>query len=278
MKQTAHFNSIEKALQILLAFQAERTSWGVRELSAQLGFSPATVQRILQVLKANGFVEQDAATRQYRLGFVYYGFLHALKGTYPITRASQPFMQRLVTRTRETVHLNIREGTDRVCIDNMESPQTLKATMPIGSRSPLYAGGSSKCLLAFCEAEFREQYLENLTAIPPLTHHTVTDLDALRAELAQIAAQGYAVSLGERNPGLGSLSAPVFNHRGQLLATLSLALPEIRYKDDRHREFCLQELCQTAREFSQVMGHDGELQGRTSEKGDINAGESKTAE
>lgn len=257
MKQNTKLNSVEKALKILLAFQSDHPTWGVRELSGHLGFSPATVQRILQTLKTHAFVEQDLATRQYHLGFVYYGFLHALKGTYPITRASQPFLQRLVNRTRETVHLNIIEGTDRVCVDNMESPQTLKATMPIGSRSPLYAGGSSKCLLAFCEPEFREQYLKNLTAITPLTAHTVTDLDALRAELAKIVRQGYAVSLGERNRGLGSLSAPVFNHRGQLLATLSLALPEIRYKDDQHREFCLRELCQTAREFSKVMGYDG---------------------
>ena len=73
MKQNgSSVNSIEKALRILLAFQTEHPSWGVRELSAHLGFSPATVQRALQTLKAYGFVNQDPDTRQYRLGNVFF--------------------------------------------------------------------------------------------------------------------------------------------------------------------------------------------------------------
>ena len=257
MKQPERLNSVEKALQILLSFQADRSSWGVRELSGHLGFSPATVQRILQVLKTNAFVAQDPITRQYHLGVVFYRFLHALKGPYPITRASQPFLQRLVTATGETVHLNIIEGTDRVCIDTVESPQALKASMPIGSRSPLYAGGSSKCLLAFCERPMRERYLEETSVLNRFTDRTLTDPAALRRELERIAAQGYAESLGERNRGLGSLSAPVFDHHGRLLATLSIAIPEIRYLDRAHRNFCLEELRRTAADLSRVMGYEG---------------------
>lgn len=257
MKQPERLNAVAKALQILRAFTAERPTWGVRELGAHLGFSPATVQRILQVLKTYDFVAQDPATRQYHLGVALYSFFHALKGTYPITRASQPFLRRLVDATRETVHLNVIEGTDRVCIDNMESPQALKAAMPIGSRAPLYAGGSSKCLLAFCEPRFCERYLDSLDAPQPFTERTVTDVAALRAELQQIHARGYAVSLGEHNRGLGSLSAPVFGHHGQLLATLSLAIPEIRYRDTDHRTTCIRELLRTARDFSREMGYGG---------------------
>jgi len=221
-----------------------------------LGFSPATVQRLLQVLKANAFVAQDPVSRQYHLGVVFYRFLHTLKGTHPITRASQPFLQRLVSLTGETVHLNIIEGTDRVCIDTIESSRALKASMPIGSRSPLYAGGSSKCLLAFCEPEFRERYLSGLPELVPFTDRTVTDPVALRQELDRIRTLGYAVSLGERNRGLGSLSAPILNHQGQLLATLSLAVPEIRYQDAAHRQFCLKQLCEIAQAFSRVMGYE----------------------
>jgi len=256
MKPSERLNSVEKALQILLSFQVERPSWGVRELGVHLGFSPATVQRILQVLKANAFVAQDPVSRQYRLGVVFYTFLHALKGAYPITRTGQPFLQRLLAATGETVHLNIIEGTDRVCIDTLESSQALKASMPIGSRSPLYAGGSSKCLLAFWEPDLRELYLKNLTDLQPFTEHTVTDVDLLRQELARIARQGYAESLAERNRGLGSLSAPVFDHHGRMLATLSLAIPEIRYEEEAHRDSCLNELRRTAEAFSRVMGYE----------------------
>jgi len=246
-------NSVEKALKILKAFEGERSYWGVRELSTHLGFSPATVQRILQTLKSYAFVDQDPHTRQYRLGNIYFSFIQTLQRIYPITRVAQPFMKQLLSLTQETVHLNVIEGDERICIDNMESSQNLKGFMPIGSRSPLYAGASSKCLLAFSDKDFIEAYLQQVkpTAI---TKNTLTDLKKVRSELEIIRKQGYAASLGERNPGLGSLSAPILDYRGMLLASISLAIPEIRYQDQKRRKEYIRVLLQTAKDLSKVMG------------------------
>jgi len=237
-------NSVEKALKILKAFEGERSYWGVRELSTHLGFSPATVY---------AFVAQDSQTRQYRLGNIYFSFIQTLQRIYPITRVAQPFMKQLLSLTQETVHLNVIEGDERICIDNMESSQNLKGFMPIGSRSPLYAGASSKCLLAFSDEDFIEAYLQQVkpTAI---TKNTLTDLKKVRSELEIIRKQGYAASLGERNPGLGSLSAPILDYRGMLLASISLAIPEIRYQDQKRRKEYIRVLLQTAKDLSKVMG------------------------
>jgi len=249
-------NSVEKAIAILKAFQADRPVWGVRELSGRLDFSPATVQRILQTLKRHGFVEQDDRTRQYRLGSVYYRFIAILESDPSIPRAAQSFMRALLAATRETVHLNVIDGTDRVCIDHMESPQELKAIMPIGNRSPLHAGASAKCLLAFSSAAFIESYLDR-AELEAFTQQTLIDTDHLKKELDRIRRQGYAASLGERIAGLGALSAPVLNHQGSLLAAISLALPEIRYRDPDHRKFCIAALLKATRDFSRHMGYPG---------------------
>ncbi len=254
MKQDrSRLNSVEKALKILLAFQAERPSWGVRGLSAHIGFSPATVQRILQTLKTHGFVLQDSKNQQYRLGNVFFQFMDTLQHSRPVARSAQPFMERLLTRTLETVHLNAIDKMDRLCIDTLESPQHLKASMPIGSRSPLHAGASSKCLLAFASSDFVDHYIKT-ASLESVTGDTITDEDALRGELARVVRLGYAASLGERTPGLGSISAPILNHRGMAAAALSLAIPEIRYKDDDHQRRCLKELLATAEELSAIMG------------------------
>ena len=167
-------------------------------------------------------------------------------------------MQRLLSKTRETVHLNVIQNMERVCIDHIESPRHLKATMPVGSRSPLYAGASSKCLLAFSPTEFKDRYLKRVK-LKPVTESTITDSRKLYAELSLIGRQGYASSLGERNPGLGSLSAPVRDHRGMLLASISLAIPEIRYKDKKYRRICIEELVKTAEDFSKTMGYQKEF-------------------
>lgn len=255
MKQpSTQLNSVEKALKILLFFQPDHPTWGVRELSARLGFSPATAQRILQTLKSFGFIEQDPDTRQYFLGNIYYRFIQTLQSQQPIARAALPFMQKLLSATQETVHLNIIQGRERVCIDTLESHQNLKAGMPIGSRSPLYAGASSKCLLAFSTDDFIEEYLKTVP-LTPLTEGTIINPKKLRAELKNIRDRGYALSLGERSEGLGSLSAPVTDYRGMIIAAVSLALPEIRYREDRHREFCLGELCRNTEALSRRMGN-----------------------
>jgi DNA-binding IclR family transcriptional regulator len=254
MKQAAKLNSVEKALRILLAFDTKQPTWGVRQLSTNMGFSPATVQRLLQTLRAFGFVDQIPETRQYQLGNIYYRFLHTIQNSLPLTRSAESFMKSLAGVTQETVHLNVIDGNERVCIDTIESAQNLKASMPIGSRSPLYAGASSKCLLAFSEDTFRRSYLE-VARLTPITANTIVDKARLSRELKAIAEHGYAESLGERSDGLGSLSAPVFNHRGAIAAALSLAIPEIRFRNKAHREFCLVNLRDTTGQLSQRMGY-----------------------
>ena len=183
-KQT-QINSVEKALLILLAFQKERTSWGVRELSAHLGFSPSTVQRLLQTLKLHNFISQDHESRQYHLGNIYFKFIHILQNTYPVIQTSIPFLKRLLANTQETVHLNIIDENERVCIHSLESSQPLKASMPIGSKSPLYAGASSKCLLAFSPKAFQSEILNEIE-LKPVTSHTITSKERLLEELLYI--------------------------------------------------------------------------------------------
>lgn len=248
-------NSIEKALMVLMVFREEQPSWGVKELSVHLGFSPSTTQRILQILKTHGFIRQDPGTRLYSLGNIYLSFFRALQNSYPITQISMPFMKRLLSRTRETVHLNIidTDGISRICISTLESTQELKATMPVGTRAPLYAGATSKCLLAFSPQDFIDKYLAKVR-LKPLTNNTTVKMEQLIQELALIREQGYASSLGEAWQGLGALSIPFFAfYQGMpVQATISLAIPEIRFNNSDHRKMCIEELLLVSKEFSEV--------------------------
>lgn len=247
--------SVEKALKILQAFQTKQSTWGVRQLSAYLGFNPATVQRTLQTLKEYKYIDQDPASRKYSLGYVYFNFVHTLQNSFSILKEVRPFMQALVSRLRETVHINIIENKMRVCIDTIESPERLKVTMPIGSSAPLYSGATSKCLLAFSTQDFIKNYLQEVS-LTRITNQTITDITQLRLELTKIKEKGYATSLGELTAGLGALSVPLLNHESVLLASLSLAIPEQRYKDRSHQRFCIKELCNAAQEFSTIVGKE----------------------
>lgn len=247
-------NAIEKALEIMLKFQdINKASWGIRELSAELGFSPATVQRILSVLKSYGFVRQDARTRQYFVGNIFYRFLENLNHSSNLTGIGRQFLEELARQTRETVYLNVIQGNLRICIDSIESTRVLKAGMPVGDQSPLYAGASAKCLLAFSSEAFQQEYVDAISPTP-MTDNTIVDKAALASELKKIVLRGYAVSLAERTPGIGSVSAPVFDYRGRILASLSLAVPEIRTRDKSHFSYCITVLMDAAQAFSRAMG------------------------
>jgi DNA-binding IclR family transcriptional regulator len=124
--ETKKLNAIEKALEIMLKFQDIKASWGIRELSGELGFSPATVQRILTVLKSYGFVRQDARTRQYFVGNIFYRFLENLNHSNNLTGIGRPFLEELARQTHETVYLNVIQGNLRICIDSIESTRVLK--------------------------------------------------------------------------------------------------------------------------------------------------------
>ncbi len=247
-------NSIEKALTLLLAFEKEQPSWGVRELSAHLGFSPATVLRMLQTLKRYDFIRQDQATKKYRLGNVYFNFFRVLRDTDTLGQAVAPYLESLREKTGETVHFNVIEDRFRVCALTLESRQSLKAGMPVGNRSPLHAGASSKCLLAFAPETVRTAYLSKNT-LAPVTENTIVNCNQLQSEIEDIRALGYASSLAERTPGLGSLSAPLLNDRGKLLGSISLAIPEIRYKDYDHRNACIAALLDTVKAARATLGH-----------------------
>jgi IclR family KDG regulon transcriptional repressor len=255
MKQKpTSLNVVQKALRLLMAFSREHPVWGVRQLSAHLGFSQATVHRLLRDLRQYAFVDQDPETRRYRLGNIYFHFLYVYQSNYPLITLAKPAMRELAQHTRETVHLNLIEGEERICVESVESPQRLRASMPIGEKSPLYAGASAKCLLAFSSEEFIEDYLRR-TRLTPLTANTRTDPQVIRQELQHSRKIGYMASRGERTPGLATLSAPVFDHLGALLASLSVTMPELRYKDQGHRKVCLEALLKAAASLSQTMGY-----------------------
>ncbi len=247
-------NSIEKAIEILLKFQNVTSGRGVRELSQELNFSPATVQRILKTLRSYDFVEQEPKSRHYFLGSVFYRFFNTLHNSNRITGSARQFMEKVAKTTRETVHLNIIERNHRICIDTMESPRTLRACMPIGHRSPLYAGASAKCLLAFSPTDVIKHYLET-TNLTQLTNSTIINTKLLKTELFKIKKRGYAESLGERTLGLGSISTPVLNHEGIVQASLSLAIPEIRFSNKEHLKNCIKTLTLASEAFSKAMGY-----------------------
>lgn len=218
--------SVARAVDLLLALG--RGPQQLRTVSAEVGLSKATAYRILTTFRHKEMVLQDPNTGAYRLGPACLHLISSLvdgKAGFPFD--AEQDLEDLRTRTGETVTVHVRSGPSRICIEELPSPQVIRYTAGLGVTAGVHVGSAGKVLLAFLEDGEREKVLESLN-LQPATPATIIDLQQLREELEKVRIDGVSVSEGERVEGAIGVSAPIFDGRGLLVASLSVLGPETR--------------------------------------------------
>ncbi len=245
--------SLERAFCILDCFTIDHPELGVREAARLAGLSSSTTGRLLAALKAAGVVSQNPATHAYSLGprvLVWAGvYTHSID----VRSAALELMHELHRTTRETISLYILDGNDRICVERLESPQNVRIVSRVGLRLPLYAGSAGKVLLAFLPPTRRDEILSSSNLVP-LTSNTITDPAAIQAEVEKIRRQGYAVSYGEWLLDASGVAAPIFDHRGDVIAALTISGPSQRFTRDKVKEYT-EKIVPVAGQISIAMGY-----------------------
>jgi DNA-binding IclR family transcriptional regulator len=194
---------LDKAVAVLAALEPGPRSLG--ELVDDTGISRATAHRLASALEDHGLVRRDADGR-FALGPRLLVLGRAASETFPLGEAAEPALTTLRDATGESVQLYVRDGDLRVCIAALESPHGLRTIVPLGARLTMEVGSAAKLLRG--------------------------DADALR--------RGWAQSVGEREAGVASVSAPVLDRSGRVVAAVSVSgpidrttrQPGRRYADD----------------------------------------------
>lgn len=229
---------LDKAVELLVCFTRHGTELSLTELAVHMNAPKGTVHRIASTLLRHGFLERNPHSRRYSLGNLTLVLSGSLQLHDDLKRAAQPAIARLVEQTGEGVNLSVVHQNKRLCIDVGESTQTIRFSTYVGQVSPLHAGASAKVLLAYQPEEVLAEILAS--ELEACTDQTLTDPDALKAELARIRKSGYALSVSERVPGATSIAAPVFGRNQRLAASLSLAGPSYRFTPERTSTFIAQ--------------------------------------
>ena len=231
--------AVERTAAVLSAFaRSDRQTLGVTEIAQELGISKAVVHRILNSLRTAGFIDVEQTTRRYLLGPTALDIGLAFLRHVDVRDLSRPVLRELSDRTGETATLSIRSGHSRIYIDQATPTREVKMTVALGKAFPLHAGSSSKSLLAFLPQHEIDEYLER-AELEPLTDLTITDAEELRAELATIHERGFATSRGERQSGAGSVAAPILDHNGYPVASMSLCGPVERFQQESEQAAAL---------------------------------------
>ena len=253
-KASGEIHSLVKAFSVLDCFASDHPQLGVREIARQLNMSTSTVGRLLVTMHDAGILSQDPQTRLYRMGPKVLSWSAVYTNGLDVRAKAHPMLEELLRLTRETVNLYALDGTERVCVDRIESPQRVRVIVQVGERMPLHAGSSGKAILAFASPELIKQILAR--PLERMTSNTITSRKKLLDELQLIRTQGYAVSHSERFADATGLAAPIFDAEGKVVAALNVAGPEIRFSDIQVKKTA-PKVIELAGQVSRLLGYAG---------------------
>jgi DNA-binding IclR family transcriptional regulator len=219
---TRRIGAAERAIAVLDTL-AEAGELGTNEIARRTGMTPSTASRQLGTLAAAGLVERVAASGRYRLGLRIVHLANALLARLDVREVARPHLTALVEATGETATLSVPGDEDAITVDFVPGSHQLQPVSRLGRPSIAHATSAGKVMLAFSG---RELPTGPLRAYTP---RTITDLHALGREIERVRERGYAQAIGEREPGLTAIAAPIHSSRGELEAIVALHGPSSRF-------------------------------------------------
>lgn len=248
--------AVERAAGLLAVLAASEGPRTLTEIAAGADLSIPTTFRLLRTLQREGLVMLHAEHGRYTLGFRVLELAHAFLRQIDIVGIARPFLTRARNQVNETVSLAVRSGDSWVPLASVEASQSVRRVMHLGEATPLYGSGTGKLLLAGESDQEIEAYLAR-ARLAPFSETTATDPDALRAQIEEIRALGYAVSVNERGAGGAGVSAPIRAHDGRTVAALLIAAPASRFTPEL-RAACVQAAREAVRQISEALGFRGD--------------------
>jgi DNA-binding IclR family transcriptional regulator len=243
--------SLAKGLSIIELLAGESRSLPLNEIASRLGFSRSTAHQLLATLREHGFVDQEPESKAYRLGYRLISLVSGFMAEASISSLGIGPVQALRDATGDTCYLTILQGWELFIVFEAPGDQPIYTRRPKHSgQTHLHATASGKTLLAHLPAEQAEALLATVELMG-MTPNTITSVDALQQELAAVRETGYALDREEFLTGVASIAAPVFDRRGDCVATVSVVYPAFR--TERH-DLLLPAVMDSARSVSLALG------------------------
>jgi DNA-binding IclR family transcriptional regulator len=235
---------LDRSVAILDAVEDGATSFTA--IVEATGFTRTTVHRLIKTLEVHGLLMFNAG---YRLGPRLMRLAVSAAQGLPLKDLAHPVLERLSATTGESAQLYIRDGRRRLCVDAVQSSSELRTIVEVGAELPLAAGSAGKVLLAYASGALQREVFDDIESFTDETPNEA----ALAKDLALIRRRGWAWSSGERQAGVGSVSAPVRDAAGQVIAAVSVSGPDSRIGRISAKSYS-QAVLVSAREIGSFLG------------------------
>ncbi|QFT59578.1 HTH-type transcriptional regulator KipR [Sulfitobacter sp. THAF37] len=219
--------TITKALELLDHFTKARSEIGLGDFVRLTGRDKATVHRHLTELEQNGFLEQDAISRAYRLGPALLRLTAVREAAFPVRRLLRPIVTELAEDIGELAHASLLQGDMLSSVFHFDPLRHgTQVSFDAAEMLPLHATSSGLAVLAFSGAEMTDRVLGQ--TLPAMTDKTITDPDVLRDLLEEVRGTGISQLDSAFDTEVTSQGAPLFGLHGRVIGALSVAVPRVR--------------------------------------------------
>jgi DNA-binding IclR family transcriptional regulator len=215
----------------------------------EVGLTRTTAHRLLKSLERHGFIAYQGGFG-YRLGPRLLELGTTAQQEFQLKAVARPSLERLARVTGESAQLYVgfMEG-ERMCIDSVQSSSELRTIVPVGAVLPMIYGSAGKIFLAWMPPDEQERYAAQ---VEQKTDTTPTP-ERLLSQLTMARRNGWASSAGERQPGVGSVSAPILGSHGELIAVVSISGPTSRIGRISAKRYA-PAVMEAAREIERALG------------------------
>lgn len=220
--------SLEKGLDLLFLFTEEKPLLTIEEISSSGGLPKSTCYRFLSTFKKKNLVDLDGTSGKYKLGVRLLKLASVIHHSMSIAQIALPYLQKLSAVSGETAQLVVLTQNEGVCVERVESTETLRVMPDRGATIHLHSGASGKVIMAFLPEEERSRIIQE-KGLKRFTPNTITRPAALNRDLEEIRKRGYALSDQEIYMGVEAVVAPIFDHRGRVTASVCVAGPRERF-------------------------------------------------
>jgi len=246
--------AVSHALDLLEQFHGDVDELGVTELSKRLKLHKNNVFRLLATLESRGYIEQNKATENYRLGLKALELGQTFIKQMGLLRQAKPILDKMVADCNETCYVAIFKEGHVVYLDTVETDMTVRVVSRVGSRLPSYCTAAGKVYLAHMSEEEINEILPT-EEFRTYTNNTIKNRAELRKELEKIAAQGYAIDKEELDLGVHCVAAPIRDYTRRIVGSISVSGPTMRLSEERIEKELVPLVLQASEELSTRLGY-----------------------
>jgi len=236
----------------LIELLARRGALGMRPIARELDVPIGSLHRLLNDLAEQAVLERTAEG-EWQLSYRLLQIVGIQLERTSLPRLARPYLEQLAAETRETVFLAVPSRGEIVYLDKVQTDLQLQLNVELGTRRPMHATGLGKAILAFLP-EVEQAQLLATAPFPAYTEKTITNGDALSAELVLVRERGYALDQEEMIPGLHCIAVPVLNYTNHAVGAVSVAGVATTADSERF-DALIERLLGVGRELSLRLGY-----------------------